>query len=188
MLTEILGFFAGPAVGSLVGGVLGYFNRKNDIALKKIEVDLERDRWVHQRGLRELDMQQVRVENEGRRDVAVIEADALVEKAIAEARARAQASDQVNAAELKAAGGFGRFLLTLVMVLQKVIRPAATILLLASATWLNAEFIGLLRGETWALLSPVERLSLGRQALEWTLTQASLVLSYWFVARGTGKS
>lgn len=187
MVAELLTFFAGPAVGSLIGGALGYLNRKHDVELKRIDVQQEQAKWAHQKEMRAVDLEQMKIEAEGKLAIASKEADASVEVALAAARTRAMESDSVDAAQLKSAGAFGRFMLVLVMVLQKIIRPGATIVLLGSALWLNSELIMMLRGQGWSELEIADRLALGKDAILWTMTQAGGALSYWFVSRGTGK-
>lgn len=184
VVSAILG--SGP-IGALVGGLLGYFNRRIDLEAKRIDVQLERDRWAHQAAMRQVDLEQTKAEADGMRAVKQIEADGLAEAARLQAIAQAQAADRVPADVFREAGGWGRGVLVLVTALQSIIRPLLTVALIGTALWLNLELLMLLRGQTWARLEPLQQRDLALEALRWTMAQGSMAASYWFVSRGTGK-
>lgn len=187
-MTEIIMAILGSGpIGALVGGVLGYFNRKIDLQAKQIDAQLERDRWTHDAAMRQVDLEQTKAEADGMRAVKQIEADGMVEAARMAAIAQAQASDRPSADVFREAGSWGRGVLVLVTALQSVVRPLLTMLLIGTALWLNIELLMLLRGQTWARLDALEQRDLALEALRWTTTQASVVVGYWFVSRGTGK-
>lgn len=177
---------SGP-IGALIGGVLGYYNRKTDLELKRLDLEQEKARWGHEVNLRQMDLEQVKAEAAGKREVAQIEGEATAEAARMNAVAAAQAADRVNVDVFKAAGKWGRGVLVLVSALQSLVRPVLTVLLVGTALWLNVELLMLLRGKTWAALSAIEQRDLALEALRWTLTQATVCVSYWMVSRGTGK-
>jgi hypothetical protein len=187
-MMEVIGAILGSGpIGALVGGVLGYFNRKIDLQAKQIDAQLERDRWAHQAAMRQVDLEQTKAESDGMRAVKQIEADGMVEAARMQAIAQAQAADRPSADVFAQAGGWGRGVLVFVTALQSVIRPLLTVALIGAALWLNLELLMLLRGQTWVKLAPTEQRDLALEALRWTMAQASMAASYWFVSRGTGK-
>lgn len=187
MITEIIALLSSGPIGALIGGGLAIWQRRNDLEAKRIDNEHERNRWVHELGLREWDLKQVQAEAAGRREVAVIEGDARAEVSRNEAIARAQAADRITADELRAAGKWGRFFLAFTLIIQRLVRPLLTVTLVGTALWLNVELLLLIRGRTWSGLQPQQQLELGMQALAWATGQASAVVQYWFVSRGTGK-
>lgn len=187
MISEILVLLGSGPVGALIGGVLGYYNRKTDLELKRIDMEQERSKWSHEVTLRQADLEQVKAEAAGRREVAQIEGEASAETARMEAVARAQASDRVTAAELKAAGKWGRALLVTGTFLQVMVRPVLTTALVGVALWMGLELLWMLRAKTWGTLAPTEQKELALQALSWVMAQASACIQYWMVSRGTGK-
>ena len=187
MIDMVLAVLGSGPIGALVGGVLGYFNRKIDLEAKRIDVQLERDRWTHEAAMRQVDLEQTKAEADGMRAVKQIEADGIVEAARMQAIAQAQAADRPSADVFREAGSWGRGVLVLVTALQSVIRPLLTVALIGAALWLNLELLMLLRGQTWAKLQSLEQRDLALEALRWTMAQASMAASYWFVSRGTGK-
>ena len=184
VIMAVLG--SGP-IGALIGGVFGYFNRKTDLEAKRIDAQLERDRWGHETSMRQLDLEQTKAEADGQRAVKQLEADAAAEIARVGAIAQSQASDKVSAEVFREAGGWGKFVLVMVTALQALIRPVLTVLLVGTALWLNLELLLMLRGDTWASLKPIEQRDLALEAFRWTMAQASMCVSYWMVSRGTGK-
>lgn len=187
MITEIIALLSSGPIGALIGGGLAIWQKRNDLEAKRIDNAHERDRWTHELGLREWDLKQVQAEAAGRREVAVIEGESRAEVARQEAIARAQASDRITADELRAAGKWGRGFLAATLIIQRLVRPLLTVALVSTALWLNVELLLLIRGKTWTGLQPQQQLELGMQALAWATGQASAVVQYWFVSRGTGK-
>lgn len=187
MLTEILAILGSGPIGAIIGGGLAYLNRKTDLEKQRLDHAHEQARWGHDAAMRGLDLEQTRAEAAGRREVAIIEGEATAEAARLAAVAQAQASDRVGADELAAAGRFGRWLLVLVVFVQRIIRPLLTAALVGVALWLNIELLMLIRGETWAALPVGSRRDIALQALAWTTAQASACIQYWMVARGTGR-
>jgi hypothetical protein len=187
MITEILALLGSGPVGALIGGVLGYYNRKTDLAIKQLDHEQERAKWGHEVSLRGMDLEQVKAESAGKREVAQIEGEASAETARMEAIARAQASDRVSADTLKAAGKWGRFLLVTGQFIQTLVRPLLTSALVGVALWIGLELLWLLRAKTWGTIAPTEQKEMALQALSWVMAQASACIQYWMVSRGTGK-
>lgn len=187
MVETVLAFLGSGPIGALIGGVLGYFNRKNDIELKRMDIDLEKGRWQHQAAIRLADLDQVKAEASGRREVAQLEGEASAETARMEAIARAQATDRVSPDQMKAAGKVGRFLLVLTTVVQSLVRPVLTAALVGVALWMGIELLWVLRTKSWASMEVSAQKEVALQALSWVMAQASACIQYWMVSRGTGK-
>lgn len=185
-MIDILALLASGPVGTLIGGVLGYLNRKHDLEAKRIDVELEKGRWGHQLALRAADLQQVQAEAAGRKDVAVVEGEASAERARLEAIAKAQAVDRINPDQMRAAGSW-RFLLVWATFAQSIVRPMLTTALVGVALWIGLELLWLVRAKSWSSMPLPDQKELAMQALGWVFTQASASVQYWMVSRGTGK-
>ena len=185
MIASLLALLGSSAVGSLIGGIFAFLNRKTDIEVKRIELAHETDKWAHDLKVRESDLAIAQAEAQSRKDVAVIEGDASVDAARAIAIGQIAVAEKVTAEEIKAAGKWG-FLLVWASVFNKLIRPALTVLLAFAALYLNWMVIGKLT-DGWAGMTPAQQYEAGMQAFAWVTAQASTAFSYWFVSRGTGK-
>lgn len=186
MIALILTFLSSSGFGSILGGLMGYFNRKVDLQQKQLDLAHEKDKWAHEREMREADLKQVAAEAAGKREVAVIEGDASIETARMVALSAAQAADRLDGEELKQAGWWG-WTLVLADAFRRFIRPGATVVLLAGAIYLNYLMIEKVLSSDWAGMSVEQRYALGKDAIAWVCSQASAALSYWFVSRGGSK-
>lgn len=182
MISALLALLGSSTIGSLVGGIFAFLNRKADIDAKRLDLAHEVNRWTHEAVLRDKDLEIARQEAQGRKDVAIIEGDSTVEAARMVAIGAAQAADKISAAEIKAAGAWG-WLLVLASALRSFIRPIITVVLVSAAVCLNWVLIGKLT-DSWADLSPAQQYDAAMQAFAWITGQASAVLAYWFVSRG----
>lgn len=185
MIASLLALLGSSAVGSLIGGIFAFMNRKTDIEVKRIELAHEVDKWSHELKVRESDLAIAQAEAQSRKDVAVIEGDASVDAARAIAIGQIAVAEKITAEEIKAAGKWG-FLLVWASVFNKLIRPVLTVLLAFAALYLNWMVINRLT-DGWATMSAAQQYEAGMQAFAWVTAQASTAFSYWFVSRGTGK-
>lgn len=185
MIAALLSLLGSSAVGSLIGGVFAFLNRKTDIEVKRIELAHETDKWAHDLKVRESDLAIAQAEAQSKKDVAIIEGDATVDAARATAIAQIQVAERITADDIKAAGKWG-FLLVWANVFNKMIRPVLTVILAFSALYLNWMVINRLT-EGWGVMTPSQQFEVGMQAFAWVTAQASTAFSYWFVSRGTGK-
>lgn len=185
MIASLLALLGSSAVGSLIGGIFAFMNRKTDIEVKKIELAHEINKWANELKIRESDLDIAKAEAQGRKDVAIIEGDAMVDSARATAIGEIAAAEKLTSDEIKAAGKWG-FLLIWASVFNKLIRPVLTVLLAFAALYLNWMVIGRLT-EGWPSMKPEQQFEVGMQAFAWVTAQASTAFSYWFVSRGTGK-
>lgn len=183
MIAAILSLLGSSAVGSLLGGVFALLNRKADVEAKRLDLEHERNKWVHESALRDKDIALAQAEAQGRKDVAVIEGDAAVEAARMAAIGLSHQADKLDAGALKAAGKWG-FLLVWGEAMRGFIRPLITIVLVGAAVYLNWLLIGRLT-DGWEAFTPAQRYDASMQAFAWITGQASAVLGYWFVSRGT---
>lgn len=185
-LSALFAFLGSSAFGSMLGGVMGYFNRKIDLEQRRQDLDHERDKWAHDLALRAADLEQVKAEAAGRREVAVVEGEASVEAARMAALAASFEADKLDADSLKNAGWWG-WTLVLSDAFRRFIRPGTTVALLAGTMFVDYILIDKLTGPTWALLTVDQRHDLGLQAIAWLGAQSSAALSYWFVSRGISR-
>lgn len=185
MIAAILSLLGSSAVGSILGGLFAFLNRKADMETKRMDLEHERNRWTHDLAVKDKDLEYARAEAAGRKDVAIIEGEATIESARFEAIAASQAADRVTADELKAAGKM-RWLLVLGIAMNRWIRPLATIILAGAAIYINLLFVGKLV-EVWPTLDAAKQYDAAMQAFAWITGQAGAVLGYWFVSRGSSK-
>ena len=183
MITAILSLLGSSAVGSLIGGMFAFLNRKADLQLKQIELAHEQNRWAHEQELRKTDLDIAKAEADAKVQVAVIETDAAIEGSRMVAIGQAHAGDRVTADEIKAAGKYG-VLMVLVSVFNRLIRPVLTVLLACAALYVNWMMIDRLVTQ-WPALDSDQQFDAGMQAFSWVTAQASVAFSYWFVARGS---
>lgn len=185
MIAAILSLLGSSAVGSILGGIFAFMNRKADIEAKRIDLEHERNRWAHDLAVKDKDLEYARTEAQGRKDVAIVEGEAVIEAARFEAISASQAADKVTADELKAAGKM-RWLLVLGVAMNRWIRPIATVILASAAIYVNLLFVGKLV-EVWPTLDEGKQYDAAMQAFAWITGQAGAVLGYWFVSRGSSK-
>ena len=183
MIAAILSLLGSSAVGSLIGGMFAFFNRKADLQLKQIELAHEESRWVHDMNLRKADLEIAQAEANAKVQVAVLETDAQVDSARMVAIGQAQIGDRVSAEEIKEAGGLG-WIMVLVSAFNRLIRPGLTLILALAALYVNWMMIDKLVTQ-WPTLSPERQYDAGMQAFAWVTAQASVAFGYWFVARGS---
>jgi hypothetical protein len=185
MIAALLSLLGSSAVGSIIGGLFGWLNRKNDNDLKRMDHAQEAARWAHDLQVKDKDLAYMQAEAAARKDVAVIEGDSMVDAARMAALGVAHAADKTTAEEIAAAGKWG-WVFVLASALNKLIRPTLTLLLTAAALWLNWVLLERL-ASGWPDLPAAQRTELAAQAFAWVTGQASAVIGYWFVSRGSSK-
>jgi hypothetical protein len=185
MIAALLSLLGSSAVGSIIGGIFAFLNKKTDLDVRRLELDHETRRWTHDLALRDKDLDLARLEAQGKLDVAVIEGEATTETARMTAIAASHQADKISADELRAAGKY-RWMLVVGSAMRAWIRPTATVVLVAAAIYLNGLLLGKLT-DGWSALTPAQQYEAAMQAFAWITGQASAALGYWFVSRGTGK-
>ena len=186
MITLLLTFLGSSGFGSILGGIIGFLNRKVDLQQKALDLAHEKDKWAHELELRQADLDQVKAEAAGKREVAVVEGESSIETARMVALTAAQAADRLEADELKAAGWWG-WALVLPDALRRLIRPVTTVVLLAITLYIDSLLIDKLTGTDWASIPAADRLQIAKEALSWISGQTAAVLGFWFVSRGGTK-
>lgn len=185
MIAALLSILGSSAVGSILGGIFAFLNKKSDLDAKRMDLDHEKDRWAHDLLIRDKDLDYARLEAQGKMDVAVIEGDSAVEAARMVAIGQSHVADKVTADEIRAAGRYG-WMLVMGSAMRAWIRPVATVVLVSAAIYINFLLVGKLV-EVWPTLDKVQQFDAAMQAFAWITGQASAALGYWFVSRGTGK-
>lgn len=165
----IIKLLGSAGFGTLFGGIMGIFNRKADLAQKKVELEQERARWDHELALKDADARIMREEAAARLAVAQTEAEAKVE--VAGYQAMQASYDYAKPAPGSKMEAFSSF-----------IRPAVTLaFFLASAAltaclyWKAFEF-----GMTIPSDKVTELLFL---VTDWTLAMAGTTIGWWFATR-----
>jgi hypothetical protein len=74
------------------------------------------------------------------------------------------------------------WLLVIVSAMRKSVRPVLTYALVGSSLWLNAEVLGYFLKD-WQSLSQLQKFDAGMQSFAWVTTQASAIITYWFMTR-----
>lgn len=185
MIAALLSLLGSSAVGSLIGGVFAFMNRKADIDARKMDLEHEEKRWGHELAVKRSDLEIAQAEAQGKLNVAVVEAEGLVDSARMQAIAKANEADKTTAGEINAAGKLG-WVFVLASAFNKVIRPVLTVILAGAALFLNWLVIDKLTAN-WGALTPVQQFETGMQAFAWVTAQSSMAFSYWFVSRGIPK-
>lgn len=185
IITGIISLLGSSAVGSLIGGVFALLNKKSDLEVKKLDLEHEARKWSHELLVKDKDLQYAQIEAAGKKEVAIVEGDSLVESSRFTAIAAAQAADRVDAEELKAAGKW-KWLLVLSSASNKFVRPALTVALAGTAIYVNMLLISFFTAG-WQLMDAAQRYDSGMQAFAWVTGQAAAVIGYWFVSRNQSK-
>lgn len=178
MISGILALLGSSAVGTLLGGIFAFLNKKADLDIRKMEL-------AHELTKLDKELEYAKQEAISKHDVAVVEADGSIETARMAAIAATVAADAITAADIKAAGSWG-WVLIFAAGLNRAVRPIMTIVLAGTAIYLNIELITKLTS-FWTSLTPLQQLDTSMQAFAWITGQAGVVIGYWFVSRGTAK-
>lgn len=80
ILLGIIKLFSSAGFGTMFGGVMGLFNRKADLEVKRLEREESKDRMAHELSMRDKDAAIMAQEFAGRVQVAQIEGATAIEK------------------------------------------------------------------------------------------------------------
>jgi hypothetical protein len=187
----ILGFLStllgSSFLGSITGMLAAWFKGKQELEVRRLELEHESRKMGHEITLRGMDLDLARVEAAGRKDVALIEGDAASEVARLQAIAKVVEADAVTPAEVQSYGRFGKAMMACVSFVQKIIRPGLTIYLVACAVVINSTVLAHL-GVAFDAASAPEKLRLIEVAMSWVSLQASACLGYYFLQRRSASS
>lgn len=181
MIAGLLSLLGSSFMGTILGGIFAFLNKKSDLQAKQMDLEHERAKWANDLVMRDKDISYAQIEAQGKLQVAVVEGDATTEAARFATIAASQTADVITADEIKEAGKWG-WLLVVGAAMRSWIRPVATVILVGSATYLNWLLIDQLT-HGWSSMTADRQYEMGVQAFAWITGQASAVLSYWFVSR-----
>lgn len=185
MFTALMALLGSSPVGAIIGGLFAFLNKKNDLEVRRLEFEQESKRWQFELDSKEKDIALVKMEAESRKDVAIVEGDARIEQARAEAIASINESERIDAATLTAAGSnIARYIIITTNTLSKVVRPVITLLFMASVVSINTLVVSKLM-EVWPEMDEARQMEISMYVLAWFLGQASAIIQYWFVSRGS---
>lgn len=182
-MSAILALLGSSAVGSLLGGVFAFFNRKLDMQSKKDDQAHEKEKWAHDLQVKDKDLEYAKIEAAGKKDVAFIEGEAVIESARMQAIAETGKEDAISAEELKHAGRW-KWALVLASAYRKSMRSILTTVVGGAAIAVNLALAWQFQ-TAWPELDQGQRSELILQALSWLSAQASMMFGYWFVSRGS---
>lgn len=157
-------------MGSALGWIGGWLQRKQDIEVKKLELaDADKAR-AHEVNLRRIDIEVMQAEIAGKERIASIEAEGKVEAAQMDAIAKGYETQFAGEGWV---ASFSRAIRPVVTLWFVVASSALTIAVILLATRAGVEFTA----ADW-------RSWLG-YVLEWTMFQAGLVIGWWFAIRNS---
>lgn len=169
MLAALLAILSSSTVGTIVGGVIGWFNRRTDLQSKQLDQAHERARWASELAAKDKDLQIMQAELAGKREVAVVEGQAKVEQSAYAAMAAAFEADSAPST-----GPMDS--------LRKSVRPILTYVLVGSALLVNGVLTWLML-RYWSALDEETRKQLVLGGVAWIMAQASACIGFWFVSR-----
>ncbi len=185
MISAILTLLGSSTVGSLLGGIFAFLNRKLDMAQKVQDQIHETKKWEHDLKVKDKDLEYAQVEAASKKDVAIIEGETVIESSRMHAIAASQKEDSVTAEELAAAGKW-KWLLVTASAYRKSMRSILTTVVGGAAIAVNLALAWQFQ-EAWPSLDKGQQNELIMQALAWISAQASMMFGYWFVSRGTSE-
>jgi hypothetical protein len=171
MISAILSILGSSAVGTIIGGIFAFLNKKQDAQMELYKLQ-------HELNLRDKDLELMRLEQEGRLAVAIEGTEGERFEAIG----RSHEADKLDGEVVKAAGSWGKWLVAS-DVIRRLVRPVATVVLLGGALYVNFLLLGNV-ADGWHLLTSDQKGELLAQCLGWIFGQSSAVIAYWFVSRG----
>lgn len=185
MMEGIIALLGSSAIGSFIGGIFAFLNRKADLESKKADHIHEQAGWSHELSVKDKDIEYAKVEAQGRKEIAILEGESRIESARMTAIGVVATADSITAEDIKAAGKFG-WVLVWAGAFNRLIRPVLTVCLAAAAIYLNWIVIHMMT-RNWEQFSTDTQFQIGMQAFSWVTAQASMAFAYWFVSRGVGK-
>lgn len=165
MITSLITLFSSGAVGSLIGLIGGYFNRKLDLEAKKVD-------HAHDLAKMDKDLIYMEKEYEQRTKIALVEAEGKTEVAGYEAMAASYDYAPVEG------NGFGA-------AFARMIRPFITLAFFFLTVYI---FIQLNQKISISILSSESMEKVYLTVIEWILFQAGITIGWWFANRQSGPS
>jgi hypothetical protein len=170
MLEIILGIFSSSGVGSIVGLVGGYFNRKLDLQAKEMDIADKANERAHEINKLNAEKEYMLQEAAAKLQVATVEGDAKVEAAGYDA----MAASYGFAATTSADGVVDKF--------SKIVRPLLTLFLFFFSIYVFYR-INELVNQLGAPPDPQQVVKIWMQTIEWVLFQTGVCVGWWFAMR-----
>lgn len=171
MLEVITGLLGSTGFGAIIGWVGGLANRYMDHKTRMLEIEVKKLDHVHDLAMRDKDLENLKVEIEGKVQVSTVEGETKV----AEAGYAALGLSYAHDSGLKGTPRTDSF--------RSSVRPIITLLFMLLICYVNYR--------VWGVLEKAETLLTADQAFEilrWTLFEASVVIGWWFANRPSGDS
>jgi hypothetical protein len=181
MISALIGWLGGPIFGSVIGGGFGLLNRWMDTKSKALDIAEEDKKRAHELVVKDKDLAYMQAEAISKKDIAVTEGLSREEVARFDAVAKSHEADALTESALNAAGPW-RWLLVLIEAIRKATRPLLTWAVAGSMIYLSLRYAMKIDQVT----GPDQNLLI-KEAFNWIAGQASMILGYWFVGRGTPK-
>lgn len=170
-METILALFGSSGFGAILGALGGLANRWMDYKTKSLEIEMQRDKFAHEKDMRQIDVELMKEEVAGKIQVATIEGEAKVEVSGYEALAASYKHD----ADIKGT--------PITNFMRAVVRPFITIIFMAIVCYVNYK--------VWVIMDARHMEFTADQVFEiirWTLFEASVVIGWWFAMRSSGSA
>ena len=156
------------AIGSVIGWFGGFLQRKQDLAGKKLDLEFESKKLIHEIDLRRIDIEIMDREIAGKEKIASIETDGQV------AVAQLQSITEGQKVQFEGDGKMAAF--------SKFIRPAITLwFVLASSILAGAIiYLGVTNGVNFTITQWADWVE---YAMVWVFFQAGVTIGWWFAMR-----
>lgn len=175
--SALISIVSGGATG-LLGAVFGHVT---DYYKAKLSAKQEEARLAHQLEQRKLDLQQTRMEIDGRLKVSQTEAETAQQLAAWKSLSDSYSNDAARYATGDQARGNGWFIV--VDVIRGLTRPGVTWYMAALVTYMFVRFVQLAGGIEQAV-SREQMLAIVSQIVDTVLYMATTCTLWWFGARG----
>lgn len=169
MLETIAGFLSTSGAGALLGWIGGLANRYMDFKTKKLDIEIKKLDHAHELNLRDKDFQALKLEIDGKVEVAHIEGASRVEESANKALAESYGNDRAT---------YG---IRFVDAIRGLLRPGITVYFCLIIGFVNYKVWQILASGPDMVLTQAQVYSI----IEWTLFEAAVVIGWWFANRPT---
>lgn len=173
MLSILGSLFAGGATGLLGVGIQRFFDHKN----KKLDIELNKQRFEHEKDLRQIDAEIMKSEWAGRFQVAESEGDSKAFTAALTSEPK-RYSEGVEYTRKQG------WMMVLLDLLRGIVRPGLTIYLCAITTIIYFEAVSLISG---TVILPEQAYNMIDKIIATVLYLTTTCVLFWFGARNKSK-
>lgn len=174
MIATIIALLSSNAVGSLVGWIGGWLNRKVDLQNRDKDLEELKVKNTHELAMRDKDMEQIKIEAEAKVEVASKEAEGLIESEAYKAMG-ASYEEQAKPSGITWIDGF-----------SKAIRPFVTVIFTFASLIVSGVII-YLAVKSGVQFTVIEWKEWITYILHWVFFQAGVVIGWWFSNRPSKK-